>query len=69
MRVFYEAEVEPVLNHEPSAATFTAGQAINDGTAYGTVKTWDSTTRIPTVENISNGSIRNEPPFGTTYIL
>ena len=66
----HEAEVELVLNQAASAATFTAGQAINDGTAYGTVKTWDSTTRTLTVENITTGVFAEGTTIsGTTYTI
>ena len=66
----HEAEVELVLSQAAAAASFTAGQAINDGTAYGTVKTWDSTTRTLTVENITTGVFAEGTTIsGTTYTI
>jgi len=66
----HEAEVELVLSQASASATFTAGQAINDGTAYGTVKTWDSTTRTLTVEDITTGVFAEGTTIsGTTYTI
>ena len=66
----HEAEAELVLSQAAAAASFTAGQAINDGTAYGTVKTWDSTTRTLTVENITTGVfVEGTTVSGTTYTI
>ena len=66
----HEAEVELVLSSAASSANFIAGQAINNGIAFGTVKSWDQTTRTVTVENITTGVFAKGTTIsGTTYTI
>lgn len=66
----HEAEVELVLSAGAATANFAVGAAINDGVAFGTVKSWNQTTRTVTVENITTGVFAEGTTIsGTTYTI
>ncbi|AFK66261.1 structural protein [Synechococcus phage S-CBM2] len=66
----HTAQVELVLSSAASAATFTVGNSIDNGVAFGEVVSWDQTTRTLTIGNISSGVFEKGSTItGTTYTI